>query len=123
MNKVLLVGIIGNKHESPNVVGLSVATKDYSFKDNTWIEETEWHNVKVFGKGIQQVEKYGKGDEVEVEGRIKTSKYKNQQGVEVVTKDIIAEKIKRTKKAVKKEEQVKHSVVLNKEDTQGDLPF
>lgn len=126
MNKVLLAGVVGKVYSNPTVVTLSIATKEVTMKDNSWVEETEWHTVKVFGKSTAQAGKYEKGDEVEVVGRIKSSKYTNKDGKEIVNKEIIADSVKRVRKA---KSSVTHPIVDEQqapqqtEQTEGDLPF
>lgn len=124
MNKVLLAGVVGKVYSNPTVVTLSIATKEVTMKDNSWVEETEWHTVKVFGKSTAQAGKYEKGDEVEVVGRIKSSKYTNKDGKEIVNKEIIADSVKRVRKA---KSSVTHPIVdeapQQTEQTEGDLPY
>ena len=55
------------------------------------VEETEWHRVTFFGKLAEIVGQYlKKGRSVYVEGRIKTRKYTDKDGVEKYATDIIA---------------------------------
>ena len=77
INKVILIGHVGG---TPNVrtagdnkvANFALATTE-KFKDR---EETEWHNVAVWGKLADVIEKYvDKGSQLYVEGRIKTEKY------------------------------------------------
>jgi single-strand DNA-binding protein len=87
-NKVILIGNLGANPEirqmqSGNFVAtFSIATHE-SYKDNEGVKEiTDWHNIKVFNPGIIQiVKKYlQKGSKVYIEGALKTTKYKDQQG-------------------------------------------
>jgi single-strand DNA-binding protein len=55
------------------------------------VEETEWHRVTFFGKLADIVGQYlKKWRSVYVEGRIKTRKYTDKDGVEKYATDIIA---------------------------------
>ncbi len=102
VNKVILVGRLGADPEvrysqaGAAIANLRVAT------DRTWFDknknekrqETEWHRVVVFGKQAESCGKYlAKGREVYVEGRIKTDKYTDKQGVEKYSTDIVAETV------------------------------
>ena len=77
INKVILVGNVGKTPEvrqvgENKVASFTLATTE-KFKDR---EETEWHNIVVWGKQAEVVEKYvDKGTQLYVEGRIKTEKY------------------------------------------------
>lgn len=77
VNKVILVGRCGKDPEvrmvgENKVANFTIATTE-KYKDR---EETEWHNVSIWGKLAEVVEKYvGKGSQIYVEGRIKTEKY------------------------------------------------
>lgn len=102
VNKVILIGNLGRDPEvrytkdGQAIATLSVATT------RTWFdkqkqekrEETEWHRVKVFGKQAENCGEYlSKGRQVYVEGRLKTDKYTDKQGVERYTTDVIAENV------------------------------
>lgn len=140
MNKVILSGKIGKdvqfREGKVNVAGFSFATTEYVKNGENFVEETEWHTIKVFGKTAEKVKTYGKGDYLEIEGKIKTNKYKNKDGVEVVVKEIIADKVTRVRKAevkvapqpVQAVQQPQQSVNISQEiyqdqNADGDLPF
>lgn len=82
LNKILLIGNVGKTPEIRTVGDSKVAqfnlatTERFKGKDGNVREETEWHNVSVWGKPAEFVEKYvDKGSQIYVEGRIKTEKY------------------------------------------------
>jgi len=55
------------------------------------VEETEWHRVSFFGRQAEIVGEYlKKGRSVYIEGRLKTRKYTDKDGVEKYATDIIA---------------------------------
>jgi len=75
-NKVILIGRAGKDPEvktlkdGKKVASFSLATNDYA-KDKDGNQKTQWHNVTVWDKLADTVEKYlKKGAEVCVEGRI-----------------------------------------------------
>lgn len=98
INKVILVGNLGRDPEvrympsGDAVANITVATSNkYKNKAGELVEETEWHRISFFGGLAEVVGKYlHKGSSVYVEGRIKTRKYTDKDGVEKYSTDIIA---------------------------------
>jgi single-strand DNA-binding protein len=99
VNKVIIVGNLGRDPEvryTPNgsaVCNVSVATtriwknKDSGDKN----EETEWHRVVFYDKLAEIAGEYlKKGRSVYVEGRLKTRKWQDKDGVEKYTTEIVA---------------------------------
>ena len=75
------------------VANFSVATSE-SWKDKTTgekKEKTEWHRISVFNKGLVGViENYvKKGSKVYIEGQLQTRKWKDKDGVEKYTTEIV----------------------------------
>lgn len=98
VNKVILVGRLGADPEvrtlesGTKVASVSLATSErYKDRNGNQQESTEWHNV-VFWRGLAEVtEKYlKKGDQVYVEGRIKTRKWTDKDGNDRYSTDIVA---------------------------------
>lgn len=99
VNKVILLGRLGRDPETRTTQGgmticrLAVAT-DRRWKDQSGEkqQETEWHNVSIFGKQAEIADQYlKKGSEVYIEGRLKTRKYQDKEGIERWSTDIICE--------------------------------
>lgn len=97
VNRVILIGHVGRQADIRAVGDTKVAsftlatTERYRGKDGNVREETEWHNIAVWGKLADVVEKYvDKGTQLYVEGRIKTEKYADAQGVEKYAVKVIA---------------------------------
>lgn len=98
VNKVILVGNLGRDPEirylpsGEPVANITLATSSkYKSKTGEMVEETEWHRVTFFGKLAEIVSQYlKKGRSVYVEGRIKTRKYTDKDGVEKYTTEIMA---------------------------------
>jgi single-strand DNA-binding protein len=99
VNKVIIVGNLGRDPElryNPNGVAwctVSIATTR-NWKDKTSgekMEETEWHRV-VFNDRLAEIagEYLRKGRSVYVEGRLKTRKWTDKDGVEKFTTEILA---------------------------------
>ena len=88
VNKVILVGNLGKDPEvryTPGgqaVATLRIATsRSWTDKQSGQRkEETEWHDVEVWGKQAEQCGEYlAKGRQVYVEGRLKTDKWQDKQ--------------------------------------------
>jgi single-strand DNA-binding protein len=98
VNKVILVGNLGRDPEirympsGEPVANITIATSSkYKNKSGELVEETEWHRITFFGKLAEIVGQYlKKGRPVYVEGRLKTRKYTDKDGVEKYATDIIA---------------------------------
>jgi single-strand DNA-binding protein len=99
VNKVIIVGNLGRDPEvryNPSGVAwctVSIATTR-NWKDKTTgekMEETEWHRV-VFNDRLAEIagEYLKKGRSVYVEGRLKTRKWTDKDGVEKYTTEILA---------------------------------
>src|SRR5215212_7073848 len=88
VNRVILVGNLGKDPEvlytsgGQAVATLRIATsRSWTDKQSgTRKEETEWHDVEVWGKQAEQCGEYlAKGRQVYVEGRLKTDKWQDKQ--------------------------------------------
>ena len=100
VNKVILVGNLGRDPEvrytaeGSAITSISVATTS-TWKDRNSgerREETEWHRVTFFNRLAEIAGEYlKKGRSVYIEGRLKTRKYTDANGVEKYATDIIAE--------------------------------
>ncbi len=101
VNKVILVGNLGNDPETKYTQGgmavtkVSLATTSVrKDKEGNTQERTEWHRVTFFGKlGEIAGEYLRKGSQVYVEGSLRYDKYTGQDGVEKYFTDIIADEM------------------------------
>ncbi len=101
VNKVILVGNLGNDPETKYTQGGMAVTKASlattsvrKDKEGNTQERTEWHRVTFFGKlGEIAGEYLRKGSQVYVEGSIRYDKYTGQDGVERYSTDIIADEM------------------------------
>ncbi|MBN2702380.1 MAG: single-stranded DNA-binding protein [Methylothermaceae bacterium] len=103
VNKVILVGNLGVDPEvrympSGNAVtNLSVATSE-SWKDRETgqtQERTEWHRVSLFGKLAEIAGEYlGKGDQIYIEGQLRTRKWQDQDGQDRYTTGIVGREMR-----------------------------
>ena len=102
VNKVILVGNLGADPESRTtntgtaVVNLRLATTE-RMKDRDsgeWKDHTEWHRVVCFGRTAENVAKFTrKGRQIYVEGRLRTRKWQDQNGVEKWSTEIVGDVI------------------------------
>ncbi len=102
VNKVILVGNLGRDPEvrySPDggaICNVSIATTS-SWKDKTSgdrREETEWHRVVFYNRLAEIAGEYlRKGRPVYVEGRLKTRKWQNKEGVDQYTTEVVADQM------------------------------
>ena len=102
VNKVILVGNLGRDPEvryAPSgsaICNVTIATSR-QWKDKTSgerQEETEWHRVVFYDRLAEIAGEYlKKGRPVYVEGRLKTRKWTDKDGVEKYTTEIIAQEM------------------------------
>ena len=100
-NKVILIGNLGKdpeirQFENNSVANFSLATSE-TYVDKTGERKTltEWHNISIWGKGAEIVEKYlKKGSKVYIEGKITYRKYQDKDGVDRYSTDIKADTFK-----------------------------
>lgn len=124
MNKVILIGRLGKDPESrftqsnTQVVNFSMATS----KKVKGEEQTEWHNVVLFGKTAEIAEKYlTKGSLLAIEGSIQTSSYE-KDGVTKYSTQIICDRLEMLGgKDDKPAKEPAKNIDLN--DIDSDLPF
>lgn len=96
MNRATLIGNIGSEIEVINLESgkklakFSLATnRSYTNASGEKVQETEWHNITVWGKLADIVEgHFEKGKKYLVEGEIKTRSYENQSGEKRYTTEI-----------------------------------
>ena len=99
VNKVILIGHLGRDPEvryAPSGSAICNATlatsrswKDKSSGDK--VEETEWHRVVFYDRLAEIAGEYlKKGKQVYIEGRLKTRKWTDKDGIEKYTTEIVA---------------------------------
>ena len=88
LNKVMLIGNVGNEPEiktvgsGTKIAKLSLATnRTFSDRSGQQQEKTEWHRLTFWDRLADIVEQYvHKGDRLYVEGRIEYSQTQDEQG-------------------------------------------
>lgn len=102
-NHVSLIGMVGKDAEVRTTQGgvqyarftLATSTGGYKKQDGTDVPEvTQWHNITCWRNLAVSVGKYvKKGMKVDVEGMITYSQYQDQQGVQKMSVEIVANDI------------------------------
>ena len=102
-NHVSLIGMVGKDAEVRTTQGgvqyarftLATSTGGYKKQDGTDVPEvTQWHNITCWRNLAVMVGKYvRKGMKVDVEGMITYSQYQDQQGVQRMSVEIVADDI------------------------------
>ena len=104
LNKVILIGNLGKDPEvisfenGTRKMAVSLATTErYRDRDGNWQEQTEWHNLVSWGPLAQDIfekkRNYVKGDQMYVEGRIKSRQYVDNQNVTRHITEIVVDKM------------------------------
>ena len=102
VNKAIIVGNLGldptlrSMSNGVDVTSMSVATSEnwYDKKTNQKNERTEWHKVSIFGPLASiAAENLCKGSKVFIEGKFRTNKYKDKDGIDRWKSEIIANHI------------------------------
>jgi single-strand DNA-binding protein len=101
VNKVILLGNLGRDAEltytpsgqALSKVSLATSRRWQDKSSGEWQEETDWHNLVIWGKTAESVTQYlTKGSRVYVEGRIKNRSWE-KDGVKHYATDIIVEDV------------------------------
>ena len=112
MNKVMLFGRVGAQPElrktngGTSVTELRVATRGFSNGEET----TDWHSVVVWDKQAETVERYvGKGEQVVVEGSLRTRSWEDRDGNKRSKTEVHAHRVHFVSGGEKKRVQVRGS--------------
>ena len=138
VNKVILVGHIGNKPEG-RYTPSGISTASFSLATNeSWIdsenekqERTEWHNIIAWNKLADFSTEYlQKGQLIYIEGRLQTRTYKDKEDVQHRITEVVSTTITplEWKANTKKENGFtknmdNKNVEAKKESREEDLPF
>lgn len=97
LNKVLLIGRLGNKPElfktqsGGSVAKLRVATSHTAHAPGSMEKDTEWHTVVVFDKLAEQCSQFlDKGRLVYVEGSLRSHSWTGKDGQEHTDREVRA---------------------------------
>lgn len=98
VNKVIIIGRLGNDPEISYTSGgqavakLSIATSEkWKDKQGQQQERTEWHRISAFGRLAEIMGEYlKKGGQVYIDGKLRTNKWKDKDGNDRYTTEILA---------------------------------
>jgi single-strand DNA-binding protein len=99
VNKVILVGNLGQDPESRTTPGGTTVTNIRIATTDSWTdkasgekkEQTEWHTVVMWNRlGEIAAEYLRKGSQVYIEGRLQTRKWQDKQGNDRYSTEIVA---------------------------------
>jgi single-strand DNA-binding protein len=87
-NSVQLIGRLGIEPEiktlsnGRKMTRFTLATNNYyNNEKGERVEQTDWHNIRAFGKVVEIIEKYvKKGQEIAIEGRLTTNNWEDKEG-------------------------------------------
>ncbi len=102
INQVFIIGNLGSPPEirettnGVKVANFNVATTErWKDKSSQQQESTEWHKIVAWNRLAEICGQYlQKGSMVYIEGRLKTRKWKDQNGLDQYTTEIIAHEMK-----------------------------
>ena len=131
INKAIIIGFCGRDPEiryMPNgdqITNISVATTE-SWTDKSTGEKkelTEWHRITFYRKLAEIAGQYlKKGAQVYVEGRLKTRKYTDKNGIERYQTEIIADQMQMLGQK-HDGQQTKRNTYQAGKDGSDDIPF
>ncbi len=102
LNKVILIGNVGNDPEVRSTANGNVVTSVSLATSETWKDkstgsqkkETEWHSLVFFGKVGEISGRYlKKGSKCYVEGKKKTREWEDKTGIKRYRTDIVVDKL------------------------------
>lgn len=101
LNKVILLGHLGKDpvvrslEKGGKVASFTLATnRFYKGQDGNPVEETEWHNIVLWGNLADLAEKYlAKGRQVFIEGRLRSRQYDDKDGNKRYITEVVGENL------------------------------
>lgn len=98
LNKAQVIGYVGKEpkismtQNNAKIASFSIATTEKSYTTQNGVvipERTEWHNIVVFGKLADVIEKYiHKGSRMYIEGKMRTRAFTDKNGVQKTITEI-----------------------------------
>ena len=131
INKAIIIGFCGRDPEiryMPNgdqITNISVATTESWIDKSTGEKKdlTEWHRITFYRKLAEIAGQYlKKGAQVYVEGRLKTRKYTDKNGIERYQTEIIADQMQMLGQK-HDGQQTKRNTYQAGKDGSDDIPF
>lgn len=98
INKVILIGHLGRDPEimtfdngTKKATFSMATTESYRDKDGNWQEQTEWHNIVLWRYLAEK--NIVKGDQIYLEGRLRSRSYDDPNGVKKYITEIQGDKV------------------------------
>jgi single-strand DNA-binding protein len=141
INKVIIIGNLGQDPEirktqdGREIANFSIATSEKWFDKSTGEkkEKTEWHKISVFSQGLVDIIKQyvKKGSKLYIEGALQTRKWKDGNGIEKYSTEIVLQNFNSTLQILNSsgKEIDKHSIEKGNgyapqaEDFNDEIPF
>lgn len=141
INKVIIIGNLGQDTEirktqdGREIANFSLATSEKWFDKSTGEkkEKTEWHKISVFSQGLVDIIKQyvKKGSKLYIEGALQTRKWKDGNGIEKYSTEIVLQNYNSTLQILNSSEKEidKHSIEKGNgyapqaEDFNDEIPF
>lgn len=102
VNKVTILGRVGKDPEARytadgNAIAMASVATSEKWKDKSsgeMKEATEWHRIVAYGRTAEVIEQYvKKGDQLYVDGSLRTREWEDKQGNKRQTTEIKADKV------------------------------
>ena len=101
INVVHLIGNLGNDPElrtsesGTAITNLSVATNEtFTDQDGERQQRTQWHRIVVFGRQAESCVKFlARGRKVQIEGRLRTRRWIDRDGLERDPTEVVAHRV------------------------------
>ena len=141
INKVIIIGNLGQDPEirktqdGREIANFSLATSEKWFDKSSGEkkEKTEWHKISVFSQGLVDIIKQyvKKGSKLYIEGALQTRKWKDGNGIEKYSTEIVLQNYNSTLQILNSSEKEidKHSIEKGNgyapqaEDFNDEIPF
>ncbi|MBN2175824.1 MAG: single-stranded DNA-binding protein [Bacteroidales bacterium] len=138
INRVILIGNLG---KDPEIItfdnGVKKAsfplatTESYKNKEGNWVDQTEWHNIVLWGYLAER--NLIKGEQIYIEGKIRSRSWEDKDGNKRYTTEIFGDKVLKLGKTSREAEippeiqsQIGSTSTANEPDIdipEDDLPF
>lgn len=100
VNKAILIGNLGQDptvrytQSGAAVCNLRIAVTERKKEGDEWTDHTEWVDIVTFGKNAENAGQYlAKGRQIYVEGRLQTRKWKDKEGNDRYSTEVVAQRI------------------------------
>jgi len=95
VNRTELTGNLGNDPETritatgTLVVTASIAVHSSYKQGDDWKERTDWFRLVAFGEAGETLRRFGKGERIQVLGRLQSSEYTDREGAKRTSVEVV----------------------------------